>query len=57
MINQQYRDAGVTVPLVNNEASISGVLTPEKPGGPDIYGHDSYPIGWNCEAQTRSRGR
>ncbi|KAJ3570006.1 hypothetical protein NPX13_g5879 [Xylaria arbuscula] len=48
MVNQQYRDAGVVVPLVNNEASISGVLTPDKPGGPDIYGHDSYPIGWDC---------
>ncbi|KAI0435132.1 glycoside hydrolase family 35 protein [Xylaria sp. FL1042] len=47
-VNQQYRDAGVAVPLVNNEASIIGLFTPDKPGGPDIYGHDSYPIGWDC---------
>ncbi|RWA12077.1 hypothetical protein EKO27_g3031 [Xylaria grammica] len=47
-VNQQYRKAGVVVPLVNNEASIAGLFTPDKPGGPDIYGHDSYPIGWDC---------
>ncbi|KAI0129915.1 lactase [Xylariales sp. AK1849] len=47
-VKQQFRDAGVVVPFVNNEAAIIGLFTPEKPGGPDIYGHDSYPIGWNC---------
>ncbi|KAJ2980248.1 hypothetical protein NUW58_g6995 [Xylaria curta] len=47
-VNQQYRKAGVVVPLVNNEAAIIGLITPGKPGGPDIYGHDSYPIGWDC---------
>ncbi|KAI8950852.1 glycoside hydrolase family 35 protein [Xylaria longipes] len=47
-VNQQYRKAGVVVPLVNNEAAIIGLFTPDKPGGPDIYGHDSYPIGWDC---------
>ncbi|KAI1355609.1 glycoside hydrolase family 35 protein [Xylaria sp. FL0043] len=47
-VNKQYHDAGVVVPLVNNEASIAGLFTPDKPGGPDIYGHDSYPIGWDC---------
>ncbi|KAI1156026.1 glycoside hydrolase family 35 protein [Nemania diffusa] len=47
-VNQQYRDAGVVVPLVNNEASIIGLFTPGKPGGPDIYGHDGYPFGFDC---------
>ncbi|KAI0907498.1 glycoside hydrolase family 35 protein [Ustulina deusta] len=47
-VKQLYRNAGVVVPLVNNEASIIGLFTPDKPGGPDIYGHDSYPIGWDC---------
>ncbi|KAI1824793.1 glycoside hydrolase family 35 protein [Xylaria intraflava] len=47
-VNKQYREAGIVVPLVNNEASITGLFTPGKPGGPDIYGHDSYPIGWDC---------
>ncbi|KAI1122846.1 glycoside hydrolase family 35 protein [Nemania abortiva] len=47
-VNKQYRDAGVVVPLVNNEASIIGLFTPGKPGGPDIYGHDAYPFGFDC---------
>ncbi|RYO73729.1 hypothetical protein DL766_005229 [Monosporascus sp. MC13-8B] len=47
-VNQQFRRAGIVVPFINNEAAIIGLFTPEKPGGPDIYGHDSYPIGWDC---------
>ncbi|KAH8201454.1 hypothetical protein TruAng_004378 [Truncatella angustata] len=47
-VNELFRDAGIVVPFVNNEAAIIGLFTPEKPGGPDIYGHDSYPIGWDC---------
>ncbi|KAM0815963.1 putative Glycoside hydrolase superfamily [Seiridium cardinale] len=47
-VNELFRDAGIVVPLLNNEAAIIGLFTPGKPGGPDIYGHDSYPIGWNC---------
>ncbi|KAI1326000.1 glycoside hydrolase family 35 protein [Xylariaceae sp. FL0255] len=47
-VKQQYRDAGIVVPLINNEASIIGLFTPDKPGGPNIYGHDGYPIGFNC---------
>lgn len=49
-VNQLYRDAGIVVPFVNNEASPIGLFTPGEPGGPDIYGHDSYPIGWTCES-------
>ncbi|KAI0971732.1 glycoside hydrolase family 35 protein [Xylaria arbuscula] len=47
-VKEQYRRAGIVVPIVNNEASIIGLFTPGKPGGPDIYGHDGYPIGWDC---------
>lgn len=47
-VNQLYRDAGIVVPFINNEASPIGLFTPGEPGGPDIYGHDSYPIGWTC---------
>ncbi|CAN8104073.1 unnamed protein product [Discula destructiva] len=47
-VNELYRDAGIVVPFINNEASTIGLFTPGKPGGPDIYGHDSYPIGWTC---------
>lgn len=48
-VNQQYRDAGVVVPFVNNEAAVIGLFTPGDRGGPDIYGHDSYPSGFDCE--------
>ena len=48
-LNQQWRDTGIVVPFVNNEAAIIGLFTPGKPGGPDIYGHDSYPGGFDCK--------
>lgn len=47
-VNEQFRDAGIVVPFINNEASPIGLFTPGEPGGPDIYGHDSYPVGWTC---------
>ncbi|KUI67467.1 putative beta-galactosidase E [Cytospora mali] len=47
-VNKLYRDAGILVPFINNEASPIGLFTPGKPGGPDIYGHNSYPLGWTC---------
>ncbi|GAB7365088.1 hypothetical protein MBLNU230_g6179t1 [Neophaeotheca triangularis] len=47
-VNQQFRDAGIVVPFVNNEAAVIGLFTPGDPGGPDIYGHDSYPGGFDC---------
>lgn len=37
---------------VNNEAAAIGLFTPGEPGGPDIYGHDNYPGGWNCSDPT-----
>lgn len=37
-LNQQYRDTGIVVPFVNNEAAFIGLFTPGEPGGPDIYG-------------------
>ncbi|KAK6400540.1 hypothetical protein LTR81_024203 [Elasticomyces elasticus] len=41
---QQYRDAGIVVPLINNEAYYKAALwVPGTPGGVDIYGHDLYP--------------
>ncbi|KAI3398729.1 hypothetical protein diail_8595 [Diaporthe ilicicola] len=47
-VNELFRDAGIVVPFVNNEAAAIGLFVPGEPGGPDIYGHDSYPIGWTC---------
>ncbi|KAI0142825.1 glycoside hydrolase family 35 protein [Xylariaceae sp. FL1272] len=43
-----WRDAGIVVPGINNEAADIGLFTPGDAGGPDIYGHDSYPIGFDC---------
>lgn len=42
----QARDAGIVVPMVNNDASPEGTNAPGTGGGTgavDIYGHDSYP--------------
>lgn len=50
-VNALYRDAGIVVPFINNEASPIGLFTPGEPGGPDIYGHDNYPIGWTCKSR------
>ncbi|KAG8163946.1 hypothetical protein KVR01_005864 [Diaporthe batatas] len=46
--NQLFRDAGIVVPFINNEAAAVGLFVPGEPGGPDIYGHDNYPVGWTC---------
>lgn len=32
-VNELFREAGIVVPFVNNEAAIIGLFTPEKPGG------------------------
>lgn len=55
-VNALYREAGIVVPFINNEASPIGLFTPGEPGGPDIYGHDSYPIGWTCGCPDRNAG-
>ncbi|KAI7773977.1 hypothetical protein LA080_009499 [Diaporthe eres] len=47
-VNKLFRDAGIVVPFINNEAAAIGLFVPGEPGGPDIYGHDSYPVGWTC---------
>jgi hypothetical protein len=49
-VNDQFRNAGIIIPFINNEAAPIGLFTPGNPGGPDIYGHDSYPVGFNCES-------
>ena len=49
---QQYRDAGVTVPYINNEAHMYGYITAHTNASVDIYGHDSYPLGFDCDNPT-----
>ncbi|RFU78928.1 glycoside hydrolase family 35 [Trichoderma arundinaceum] len=45
----QARDAGIIVPLINNDAFPGGTSAPGTGlGSVDIYGHDGYPLGFDC---------
>jgi hypothetical protein len=54
-IKKQLFDAGVVVPLINNDAWTQGLFAPgysvngSKAGNVDIYGYDNYPLGFDCE--------
>ena len=46
---QMYRDTGIVVPFVSNDAAAKGYFAPGTgQGAVDIYGHDSYPLGFDC---------
>ena len=46
-IEQQFRDAGIVVPFVNNDGVALGDWAPGTgKGAVDIYGFDNYPFGW-----------
>jgi beta-galactosidase GanA len=48
-VEQQYRNAGIVVPFISNDASPKGIFAPGNgTGSVDIYGHDSYPLGFDC---------
>lgn len=48
-VEQQYRNAGIVVPFISNDASPDGHFAPGTGlGAVDIYGHDSYPLGFDC---------
>ncbi|KAI8936509.1 hypothetical protein NX059_006914 [Plenodomus lindquistii] len=47
-VEDQIRDAGIIVPLISNDASPKGNNAPGQPAGVDIYGHDGYPLGFDC---------
>lgn len=48
-IEDQLHNAGIIVPLINNDASPNGYNAPStSPGAVDIYGHDGYPLGFDC---------
>jgi hypothetical protein len=48
-VEQQLRDAGIVVPFVSNDAAPHGYFAPGTGlGAVDIYGHDSYPLGFDC---------
>jgi len=49
-VEQQYRDAGIVVPFINNDAAPRGIFAPGNgTGSVDVYGHDSYPLDFDCE--------
>lgn len=47
-VQDQIRDAGIIVPLISNDASPKGYNAPGQPAAVDIYGHDGYPLGFDC---------
>ena len=48
-VEQQYRNAGIVVPFINNDASPKSIFAPGNgTGSVDIYGHDGYPLGFDC---------
>lgn len=52
-IENQLRDAGIIVPLISNDASPKGHNAPGTGiGQVDIYGHDSYPLGFDCASPS-----
>ena len=52
-VEDQARNAGIVVPLISNDASPSGHNVPGSgEGAVDIYGHDSYPLGFDCANPT-----
>ena len=48
-VEQQYRNAGIIVPFISNDASPKGLFAPGTPAAVDIYGHDGYPLGFDCK--------
>lgn len=48
-VKKQYRDAGIVVPLISNDGGPYGLFAPgTSPSAADIYGHDGYPLGFDC---------
>lgn len=49
-VEDQLRNAGIVVPLISNDASPVGHFAPGSnyTAQVDIYGHDGYPLGFDC---------
>jgi hypothetical protein len=48
-VEDQARKAGIVVPFISNDASAGGRNAPGTgKGAVDIYGHDGYPLGFDC---------
>lgn len=51
-VEDQLRKAAVVVPLISNDASPKGYFAPGQEAAADIYGHDGYPLGFDCANPT-----
>jgi len=51
-VEDQLRATGIVVPLINNDAAPAGHNAPGQPAAVDIYGHDGYPVGFDCANPT-----
>ena len=48
-VENWYRDAGIVVPFISNDGYAYGNFAPGTGAGAvDIYGYDSYPLGFDC---------
>jgi len=50
-VEDQYRNSGIVVPIINNDNFPFGNFAPGPPrkaAAVDIYGHDGYPLGFDC---------
>lgn len=53
-VEQQFRDAGVTVPFIDNDNEVGGYFAPGTGlGAVDLYGIDSYPMRYDCETLAK----
>lgn len=52
-VENQFRDNGIVVPLISNDAYPHGYFAPGPPArynvSVNIYGHDGYPLGFDCK--------
>ena len=51
-VEKQFRDGGIVVPFISNDVGPYGYFAPGDPAAVDIYGHDSYPLGFDCANPT-----
>ncbi|KAI5921866.1 beta-galactosidase precursor [Camillea tinctor] len=52
-VEDQARKAGIVVPLISNDAAPLGHNAPGTgKGAVDIYGHDAYPLGFDCSSPS-----
>lgn len=47
-VEDLFREAGIVVPFISNDAYPHGYFVPGTPSAVDIYGHDGYPLGFDC---------